>query len=442
MEKRIKQSLWLVASLTLVVAYGFMITVIYSYSLRNVQVSLEEEAAYIKACVEVSGEEYLRYVDDVQSETRVTQIAQDGEVLYDSVQDTTTLENHGNRDEVKEALEYGTGSDIRESHTVSKMLIYYAVLMEDGTVLRVSKTMDTAFKMALTVLPFVLVIGIIMVFTAWLLTKHQVKKLIQPINELDLEEPLNNEIYEELRPLLERIDKQNKEKDKISQMRREFSANVSHELKTPLTSISGYAEIMMNGMVRLEDIPEFSKRIYDEASRMITLVGDIIRLSKLDEKSVELEKEDVDLYGLTREIVSRLAIPAAKKNVSVELVGEHVKFCGIRAVLGEMIYNLCENAIKYNKENGSVGIWVGETLQGKKVIIRDTGIGIPEEHQERIFERFYRVDKSHSRETGGTGLGLSIVKHGALLHEAEIVIKSKVNEGTTMELIFPIESSK
>lgn len=438
MESRIKKSLFLIVSLTLLISYAFMIAVVYNYTLRHVQESLKEESDYIIASVEVSGDEYLRYIDEVQTDTRITRIAADGEVLYDSIQDEKDLENHADREEVKEAFENGAGSEIRQSDTISEVMIYYAVRMDDGTVLRVSKTMDTAFKMALSVLPFIIFIGIAMAIAAWFLTKHQVKKLIQPIDEIDLEEPMNSEIYEELHPLLERIDKQNKEKEKNAQMRREFSANVSHELKTPLTSISGYAEIMMNGLVRSEDMPEFSKRIYDEASRMKTLIGDIIRLSKLDEQSIELEKEEVDLYGLARDIVSRLHILAVKQNVSVELVGEHTNFYGIRAVLTEMIYNLCENAIKYNKEHGSVYIWVGQTLNEKKVIISDTGIGIPEEHRERIFERFYRVDKSHSRETGGTGLGLSIVKHGAHLHGAEIKVISKEGEGTTMELIFPI----
>ena len=262
------------------------------------------------------------------------------------------------------------------------------------------------------------------------------KRLIAPINNLDLEEPLENDVYEELHPLLERIDRQNKEKAAIEQMRREFSANVSHELKTPLTSISGYAEIMMNGLVKSEDMQGFSERIYKEASRMITLVGDIIKLSKLDEGSVELEKENVDLYQMTREIVSRLALQAEKRRIQVEVVGEHVECFGIRQILDEMIYNICENAIKYNKEGGKLTVWVGNTLQGKKICVTDTGIGIPENETDRIFERFYRVDKSHSKETGGTGLGLSIVKHGAMLHGAKIHVDSKLGEGTKIELIF------
>lgn len=437
MEKRIKRSLLLVVSLTLVVAYGFMIAMIYSYSLRNVETSLKDEMVYIKACIEAAGEEYLEYIDNVHTETRVTMIAPNGEVIYDSVQETLELENHGNREEIKEAFETGTGSGIRQSDTVAQMTIYQAVKLENGNVLRVAKPMNTAFYMAFTLLPLVIGIGVLMAMFAWWLTRHEVEKLIQPIDEIDLESPLESDVYEELHPLLVRIDKQNREKEQIAQMRREFTANVSHELKTPLTSISGYAEIMMNGMVRSEDIPGFSKRIYEEASRMIHLIGDIIHLSKLDEGHVEMEREDVNLYLLTREVVSRVSLLAEKRNVSIELTGESVHFHGIRAVLEEMIQNLCSNAIKYNKPGGDVTIWVGETLKEKKIVIRDTGIGIPEEHLERIFERFYRVDKSHSRERGGTGLGLSIVKHGALLHGADVKLESKVGEGTVVELIFP-----
>ena len=236
--------------------------------------------------------------------------------------------------------------------------------------------------------------------------------------------------------MLESIDKQNREKDAIANMRKEFSANVSHELKTPLTSISGYAEIMKNGLVKPEDMKMFSERIYNEAKRLISLVEDIIKLSKLDEGKVENEKEDVDLYDLTREIASRLAPQAEEMNVHIEVTGESVLYHGVRPILDEMIYNICENGIKYNNRGGSISIWVGSTLKGKKVIVTDTGIGIPEDQQERIFERFYRVDKSHSKATGGTGLGLSIVKHGAMIHGASIRVESKVGKGTKMELTF------
>ena len=228
----------------------------------------------------------------------------------------------------------------------------------------------------------------------------------------------------------------NRTEDEIQKMRKEFSANVSHELKTPLTSISGYAEIMKSGMVNREDMIVFSERIYKEASRMITLIDDIIKLSKLDEDNVELEREEVDLYELCNDIVDRLGMSAKKRNVQVELDGESVLYYGVRQMLDEMIFNLCENAIKYNVPEGKVLLWVGNTDQGVKVIVKDTGIGIPKDQQERVFERFYRVDKSHSKETGGTGLGLSIVKHAAIFHHAQIRMESEVGIGTKMEVVF------
>lgn len=224
--------------------------------------------------------------------------------------------------------------------------------------------------------------------------------------------------------------------EEIVKMRKEFSANVSHELKTPLTSISGYAEIMKSGMVNREDMIVFSERIYKEASRMIALIDDIIKLSKLDEDSVEVEWQDVNLYELCEDIVERLTMSARKRDVSVELGGESVVYYGVKQMLDEMIFNLCENAIKYNVPEGKVLLWVGNTPEGVKIIVQDTGIGIPKDQQERIFERFYRVDKSHSKETGGTGLGLSIVKHGAIFHHAQIRVDSEVGKGTKMEVIF------
>lgn len=420
----------------LTLSYVFLTMVMYRQTLTIMRTELAQEAEYIRAAIEISGVDYIEELDEASRDTRVTWIDAGGKVLYDSGNAQKKMENHRTRKEFQDALQSGSGQDIRVSDTKGREMFYFALCMNDGTVLRVAKDMDSVWKTAFRILPYMLGIGVAMGIAAWILSGYLVRKLIRPINELDLENPLENEIYGELSPLLERIDTQNKEKEKTEQMRREFSANVSHELKTPLTSISGYAEIMMNGMVKPEDVPVFSERIYNEASRMITLVGDIIKLSKLDEGSIELEKEDVDFYALTREIVSRLSMQAEKRHIQVELVGEHVTYRGIRQILEEMIYNLCENAIKYNKENGKVSIWIGSTLQGKKVIVQDTGIGIPREHQGRIFERFYRVDKSHSRETGGTGLGLSIVKHGALLHHAEIHVESEEGKGTKIELVF------
>lgn len=437
MRNKIQRSMFLVVFLSLIICYGLTIAVVYNQMVSQARSELAQEAEYVAASIEmVGGEAYLQEIDEVQMETRVTHIAEDGEVLYDSGKEEEKLENHKNRKEIQDALQYGTGSDVRRSVTLDKNLYYYAIRLEDGSILRVARSMGNVWHTAVAILPQMIAVGLLMAGFAWILAKWQVEKLIRPVNELNLEHPLENEVYEELRPLLTRLEEQNKEKEQIEQMRKEFSANVSHELKTPLTSISGYAEIMKEGFVREEDMKGFAERIYKEASRMSTLIEDIIKLSKLDEGGEELEKEMVDLYQLARETIGRLALPASKRKIHFELSGEHMEVLGVRRILDEMIYNLIENAIKYNVEGGSVSIWIGQTLFGKKFIVTDTGIGIPKEHQERIFERFYRVDKSHSRETGGTGLGLSIVKHGALLHGAKISIESEMGKGTRMELTF------
>lgn len=436
LRSKIQHSMIMVITVTLLAAYALTTLVIYRQNVNLMEQETRQEANYIVKAIEISGTDYLKQMDEVEKNTRITLIDSAGDVLYDSTEDAVTLQNHKNRPEIKAAHKNGTGQEVRRSMTMSKEMFYYAKLLPDGNVLRVSKTMNTAFHTAIAILPVMALIALVALGFAYLLARQQVAKLIRPINELNLEEPLENEVYEELTPLLESIDKQNKEKEAIANMRKEFSANVSHELKTPLTSISGYAEIMKSGIVKPEDMPRFSEKIYNEARRLITLVEDIIKLSHLDEGKVELERQDVDFYELTREIISRLSPQASAKKVHMELTGESVIYNGVRQILDEMVYNICENAIKYNKEGGEIRVWVGNTLNGKKIIVTDTGIGIPKEQQERIFERFYRVDKSHSKEIGGTGLGLSIVKHGAILHNAKIHVDSELGKGTRMELTF------
>lgn len=439
MRKKIQRSMVMVLAVTLLLSYIILTLITYNRNLDTLESEVRQEAKYIQAAINISGAQYLEEMDGVDWTTRVTQIDENGDVLYDTRRDSSTLENHSGRKEVREALAEGEGEDVRMSDTVGQEMYYYALLLDDGTVLRASKSMDGLVRTALGNLPIMAGLAAVMLILAYFLAKWQTKRLVRPIYDLDLEHPLENKTYEELTPFLQAMDRQNKEKEAVSNMRKEFSANVSHELKTPLTSISGYAEIMKNGMVRQEDIPLFSERIYKEARRLITLVEDIIKLSKLDEESVELEKQEVDLYELTREIVSRLAPQASQKNIRMELSGEPVNYFGIRQILDEMIYNVCENAVKYNNEYGRVSVWVGNTLDGPKVTVSDTGIGIPKEHHERIFERFYRVDKSHSKERGGTGLGLSIVKHGALLHGAKVTVDSAPGKGTRIEMQFPKE---
>ena len=437
MRKKIQRSMVMVLAVTLLLSYAIITIITYNRNMAMLEAEVRQEARYIQAAINISGADYLAEMNGVDWTTRVTQISPDGEVLYDTRRDESTLEDHSSRKEVQEALASGEGEDVRMSDTVGQELYYYALLLDDGTVLRASKSMDGLIGTALNNLPVMAGLAVIMMILAYFMAKWQTNRLVRPIYELDLEHPLDNKTYDELTPFLEAMDKQNREKEAVSNMRKEFSANVSHELKTPLTSISGYAEIMKNGMVRPADIPVFSERIYKEARRLINLVEDIIKLSKLDEESVELEKQEVDLYEMTREIVSRLAPQAQQRNIRMEVTGEPVTYFGIRQILDEMIYNVCENAVKYNNENGRVSVWVGNTLEGPKVTVTDTGIGIPEEHHERIFERFYRVDKSHSKERGGTGLGLSIVKHGALLHGAKVTVDSVPGKGTRIEMQFP-----
>ena len=437
MRKKIQRSMVMVLAVTLLLSYAIITIITYNRNMSMLEAEVRQEARYIQAAINISGPDYLAEMNGVDWTTRVTQISPEGEVLYDTRRDESTLEDHSGRKEVREALASGEGEDVRMSDTVGQELYYYALLLDDGTVLRASKSMDGLIGTALNNLPVMAGLAVIMMILAYFMAKWQTNRLVKPIYELDLEHPLENKTYDELTPFLEAMDKQNKEKEAVSNMRKEFSANVSHELKTPLTSISGYAEIMKNGMVRPADVPVFSERIYKEARRLIHLVEDIIKLSKLDEESVELEKQDVDLYEMTREIISRLAPQAQQRNIRMEVTGEPVTYFGIRQILDEMIYNVCENAVKYNNENGRVSVWVGNTLEGPRVTVTDTGIGIPEEHHERIFERFYRVDKSHSKERGGTGLGLSIVKHGALLHGAKVTVDSAPGKGTRIEMQFP-----
>ena len=436
MRARIQKTMVLILGLALLLSYGFFSFIVYYQNLSLLKSEVKQEARYIRTAVDIVGSDYLERLDNVEVNTRLTRIDADGTVLYDSGGDERLLENHKGREEVKQALASGEGEITRMSDTRDREMYYYATMLDDGTVLRVSKNMESLAGTAFRMLPVMFLIAAVMILLTVILASWQTRRLIKPINELDIEHPLDNMVYEELTPLLTAMDQSNREKEEVSNMRKEFSANVSHELKTPLTSISGYAEIMKNGLVRPQDIPNFSERIYKEARRLITLVEDIIKLSKLDEESVELEKEDVELYGLCREIVSRLSPQANARRVQVSVQGEQVVYRGIRQILDEMIYNICENAIKYNNEGGRVVVWCGKTLNGAKISVTDNGIGIPEEHLDRIFERFYRVDKSHSKERGGTGLGLSIVKHGAILHGENVQVESKVGEGTRIDILF------
>ena len=350
--------------------------------------------------------------------------------------------NHKDRPEVKQAMEEGEGETVRFSETLSKKTFYYALRLDDGRLVRVAKTTDSVFQTMFSGLFLMGILLIVILACAFLLVEKQTSKLIKPINQLDLEEPLSSVAYEELRPLLVRIDDQNhqlkrqlEELKKAEEVRKEFSANVSHELKTPLMSISGYAEIMKNNMVPPDKVPDFAGRIYEEASRLTNLVQDIIEISKLDE-GISMPFELVDVSELAEEIGTTLLVEAEKRKIELSVEAEKQTMVnGVRHILYEMMYNVADNAIKYNHEGGYVKVKVKKNQNQVQISIEDNGIGIKKEEQERIFERFYRVDKSHSKKTGGTGLGLSIVKHGAILHDARIEIDSEPGRGTKIILI-------
>ncbi len=443
MKQRILNHVSILVVLSVLLTFIAASVVMYGKFNTYMKEGIRDEAEYVRNGIEEMGEEYLSTKLDSLTATRITLIDPQGNVLFDSLADAQELENHSDRTEFQEAVADGYGEEVRFSETLSKQTFYYALRLENGNILRMARSTDSVFLTLMSSFTLLGALMVIILILEFFLVQKQTKELIAPINELDLEHPLRNVCYEELRPLLVRLDQQNRqivsqveELKEAEAMRREFSANVSHELKTPLMSISGYAELMMNGMVRPEDVPDFSGRIYHEASRLTNLVSDIIQLSRLDEKKSDMPFEMVDIYELAEDIVAHLTHAAEKKRIALTLMGKPVAIRGVRHVLYEMFYNLADNAVRYTYEGGNVGIYVGVKEGRPFYCVQDNGIGIPKNEQSRIFERFYRVDKSHSRQTGGTGLGLSIVKHGAALHHAKINLESEPGKGTKMELVF------
>lgn len=550
MNKKIFRSSLLTVCLVLIATIALIMGLLFHFFEKQIQSELANEAGFLAQAVEKEG---AAYFDDFDSRnSRITLIDKNGTVLFDSRTEASALDNHADRDEIREAMKDGEGMSIRYSTTLTEKTVNYALRLSDGSVLRVSTEQYTIITILLGMLQPIIFIILIALILTLVLSSRVSKAIIEPINRLDLEVPENNDTYEELTPLLRKIADQKEtiedqladarkrqkefnlitenmsegfliidadanlltynsaalnlleivppadrsvllycrakefrdvisevlsgdraenimlrdgrsyslianpvfekeavigavivilditEREKRDTLRREFTANVSHELKTPLTSISGFAELMKAGDVSEKDVIDFSESIYDEAQRLITLVNDIIKISELDGQNISFENENepVDLYELSEEVIGRLKNEADKKKVSLHLIGGRADITGVRRILDEMLYNLCENAVKYNKENGTVDVVVNQTGDSVKVIVRDTGIGIPAAHQSRVFERFYRVDKSHSKKVGGTGLGLAIVKHGAMYHNAEISMESTVDEGTTITLSF------
>ena len=416
-------------------AFAF-INQLYRYFENQIYNELEVEAQYILHGINSSGEKYL---DNIDSTNRITLIHKDGTVFFDNKFDVSSLENHRNRQEVLEALDTGRGKSSRYSDTVMERSLYYALLVNDSYILRLSCDQHSVGVLVLGMSQDLILLFIVALVISGLLASILSKKITEPLNKIDLDDPLATPVFDELKPFTKRIAEENYEKSKREELRQQFTANVSHELKTPLTSISGFAEIMKAGNIDSATMKDFAGNIYDEAQHLIVLVNDIIKLSKLDEQSITLEKEELSLNEILQHVLITLEPVARSRNIKIKTDCSSVHIMGVSQVIYEIIYNLCDNAIKYNKDGGEINITIRNDEVNKKAIfkIQDTGIGIPLKDQDRVFERFYCVDKSHSKQVGGTGLGLSIVKHGAKYHNATISLKSEEGVGSTFKVSFP-----
>ena len=549
MTKKIFQSILLVAGCVLLASLLIIMGFLYDYFGGVEENQLRDELSLAAAAVEDGGTDYLSRL--TADRCRLTWIAADGSVLYDTKTDAESLENHASRAEVSQALATGTGESTRYSSTLMEKTMYYAQRLADGTVLRISISRATVGMIAVGIIQPLLIVLIVALILSGLLARRLSRRIVDPLNSLDLEHPLDNDAYEELSPLLKRIHRQHVEiqtqlrelherTDEFTQItgsmreglvlldehgdilsinaaaqalfgadaqcvgrdfltiersheisaaiqaavadghsevraeragrvyqfdisritsdgkflgtvilafditeqefaernRREFTANVSHELKTPLQGIIGSAELIENGMVKPDDLPRFVGHIHAEAARLVTLIDDIIRLSQLDEGDA-MPTEPVDLLAVSQEAAENLHDAAAARNVTVSVTGQPAVLPGVRRLIYEIVYNLCDNAIKYNRDGGRVDVTVAADAGGSSITVADTGIGIAPEHQGRVFERFYRVDKSHSKASGGTGLGLSIVKHAVQYHHGRIELESTPGTGTTIRVVFP-----
>lgn len=446
MKSKIIRNTVAIVATAVILTFLAVTFLMYTHSVELLKKGTENEAETLKAAIDAEGIDFLKNEKLFQDSRRITIVDREGDVLYDSVADADSLDNHKTRPEISQALYQSAGASLRDSDTLDEKVYYYAITLDDGNILRVSSSMDSIYQLMFSMAPFMALLVAAIIGISVVIICIETERMVRPINEINLDKPLEEPMYEEFKPLLTRMDHQNEririqleELKQAEAIRREFSANVSHELKTPLMAISGYAEIISRNMVKKEDIPEFADRIYKEATRMTTLIEDIIKLSRLDEQSDMMPFEAVDLNRVTEEVVDSLQAVARQRKITITVDGDVPTIDGVRQIIYEMIYNLCDNAVKYNRDGGSVHILMEPSpKEGYSVrwSVWDTGIGVPEEEQERIFERFYRVDKSHSRETGGTGLGLAIVKHGANLHQALLTVDSKLGEGTCIAIEF------
>lgn len=437
MKKRIYIQLLGLCAIAIVLTLCLSMTVFYKQFKTQVKDDLTSNAK-ILSYMDIPQIEAMADNQAQEEDLRVTIIEEDGTVSFDSKVDEKTLDNHKNRPEIKEAFQTGEGSTIRKSDTLAKSVYYYALRLKSGQVIRVSRETSNLFSLFYHMIPFLIFIGFLIFLLCIFFAHFLTRVIIMPIKHLagNLQHPKKEMLYKELIPFTEMIQEQHTNIIKSAKIRQEFSANVSHELKTPLTAISGYAELMENGMANEQDMNRFAKEIHRNANRLLTLINDIIRLSELDSEELKLTTEPVDLYSLAANCIKTLDIHAQKNGVTITLKGVHGVVEANRQMMEELIINLCDNGIRYNKVNGSVTVTVGENGEHVFLSVKDTGIGIPKNHQDRIFERFYRVDKSRSKSTGGTGLGLAIVKHIVAQHNAELILESEEGKGTEIRVVF------
>lgn len=439
MKKKINIQFMIIASLAIVLTLVLVIGTFYELFRKQVFEDLRVYAHILENAATLEGAKENQYYSTADH-LRITVIGQDGNVLYDSSADLTALDNHIDRPEVQEALETGEGEAVRKSKTFQKSTFYYAAVMENGNILRVAKETDNIISIFANVVPIILEITVVLFALCLFLSHFLTKSIVQPIEQMakDMDHMSSVKTYEELQPFVTTINRQHEDIMRNANMRQDFTANVSHELKTPLTSISGYAELIENGMASETDVVRFAGEIHKNAKRLLTLINDIIKLSELDAIENSIYFEQVNLYDLAETCVNMLQVNAEKHNVSLLFTGIPCTITANKDMIEELLYNLCDNAIRYNVPNGTVWVEVAKENGKPMVKVKDTGIGIPAEQQERIFERFYRVDKSRSKSTGGTGLGLAIVKHIVAKHGATIQLSSEVGKGTEIKIVFVI----
>ncbi len=451
MKKKINLQFIMITAIAIIFTAVFSGIIFYEIFKTEVMEEIKSYAHLLTAAVSFEELEENLSEKNIRN-LRITVMNKDGTVQFDTNADIGGMDNHRRRPEIMEAMKYGEGETIRKSETLDTNTFYYAIRLEDGGIIRVAKESSSIYHVFLNSFPYIGMIAVILFFICIVISHILTKSLIFPIEKMsrDIDHVSEINTYKELIPFMNTIQKQHEDILKNAKLRQEFTANVSHELKTPPTSISGYSELIENGMADNEDIIRFAREIHRNSNRLLTLINDIIRLSELDTVDMNVGFERLNLYDLAFNCVEMLKMNAEKHKVTISIKGQEVYILGNRQMIDEMIYNLCDNAIRYNNENGTVAVTVmgirrfesehGRLKNEAVLSVKDTGIGIPKKHQQRIFERFYRVDKSRSKSTGGTGLGLAIVKHIVAGHKgAAIELESDSGKGTEIKIIFPAD---